>query len=368
MSERILETHNIFIDTSSANKESGSRGDDFQLHLNTQSVDASRNQFIRLTLNDFSMYKTFTDVNDNNRVFTTKTTNGTPATRTFKAALPKKNYDTIFEIASAFSNIIGKEILTSTSGAATAVIISDLTPDATTSINGTTDNIIRFSITTQNGGIDVAHGLTRFLIQFEEEEGDIFALLGGNRLYEDSEVLSSILVDLTSANVIHFKCLYPAQRSTTSHIYLRTSLTTGASETASLGQEKNIELAQEVSYSNILAKIPVNTEFCTFSSNTGKEYYVDLHQKHLNNIKLYLTDQHNRRIGRRPASSGLKTASGVDNTNAIEQSTLGNLNFNCVIRVDIVNGGPINEVHFPIDQPQIPIRKSGILVQTNRAL
>ena len=65
---------------------------------------------------------------------------------------------------------------------------------------------------------------------------------------------------------------------------------------------------------------------------------------------------------------GLKTASGVDNVNAIEQSTLGNLNFNCVIRVDIVHGGPINEVHFPMDQPQIPIRKSGILVQTNRAL
>ena len=270
MSETILETHNLFIDTSCANKESGSRGDDFQLHLNTQSIDAGRNQFIRITLNDFSMYKTFTDVNDNNHAFIMKSTNVTSATFTIKDALTKQNYDTLHDLAVNFANVVGTEIVRVSSGTATAFVVSNLTPDATTSINGTTDNIITFSITTQNGGIDVAHDLTRFLVQFEEDEGDIYALLGGNRLYEDSEVLSSILVDLTAPNTITFKCLYPAQRSTTSHIYLRTSLTTGSSETASLGQETNIDKAQEVSYSSILAKIPVNTEVFVYKANVDR--------------------------------------------------------------------------------------------------
>ena len=58
MTDKILETHALFIDTSAANKESLSRGDDFELHLNTQSIDADMGQFIRITLNEFSMYKT----------------------------------------------------------------------------------------------------------------------------------------------------------------------------------------------------------------------------------------------------------------------------------------------------------------------
>ena len=61
--ERVIDTHNIFIDTSCANKESSTNGDDFQLHLNTQSIDADRGQFIRLTLNDFTCYKTWTNIN-----------------------------------------------------------------------------------------------------------------------------------------------------------------------------------------------------------------------------------------------------------------------------------------------------------------
>ena len=63
MTDKTLETHALFIDTSAANKESLSRGDDFELHLNTQSIDADMGQFIRITLNEFSMYKTFTNVN-----------------------------------------------------------------------------------------------------------------------------------------------------------------------------------------------------------------------------------------------------------------------------------------------------------------
>ena len=43
--ERVIDTHNIFIDTSCANKESSTNGDDFQLHLNTQSIDAVTSQY-----------------------------------------------------------------------------------------------------------------------------------------------------------------------------------------------------------------------------------------------------------------------------------------------------------------------------------
>ena len=63
MTERLVRTHNIFIDSAKARVESGTKGDDFALHLNTMAVDAAQNEFIRLTLNNFAMVKSWTDVN-----------------------------------------------------------------------------------------------------------------------------------------------------------------------------------------------------------------------------------------------------------------------------------------------------------------
>ena len=354
MTDKILETHALFIDTSAANKESLSRGDDFDLHLNTQSIDADMGQFIRITLNEFSMYKTFTNVNNNNSTFVINN----DVTES-KDTLSNKNYDTIFDIATEFANVIGTRMVTDTTGTATTFAVSDLTPDATTGINGTTDNVISFKITTENpAGTPVAHAFTSFLVQFFEEEGDTFALLGGNRIYGSSPSAENSITVVIGTNDITFTCLYPAQRSTTSHIYLRTGLTTGGSETASLSQETDVQNAPEMSYSSILARIPVNSEFCVYEPNIERSYFLDLHQRHLNNIRFYLTDHKNRRIGRRPASSNTKTASG----SGTEQSTLGNLSFSCVLRVDIVQSYLPQQVQFKTEEPIVSSRSSGVLL------
>ena len=350
--EKIVSTHNIFLDSAMANKESRSRGDDFEIHLNTQAIDAVPGQFIRLTLNDFCMYKNFTDVNDNNRAFVLSTSQ----TSAFKLALTKQNYSVIHDLATDFANVLSARLLVdakaSNGNPATTVAISALTPDATTNITGTTDNIISFTLT-----FSVAHTLSAVLVQLFEEEGDAYALLGGDRLYGSTpSALNSLDITVPTTTTILVKAKYPAQRSTTSHIYLRTSLTTGSSETASLTTETDIETRDEVVYSNILGKIPVNTEFCTFASNTGKEYYIDLHQKHINYLKLYLTDQHNRRIGRRPASAFSQTASGTGTA----QSTTGNLSFNAVIRADIIQGRPDKERIFEPIAQTFPPRFSGV--------
>ena len=327
--EKLISTHNIFIDTSRAAEGNHTEGDNFILNLNTQTLDASQGEFLRLTLNDFCCYKNFTSVNKNNSVFIVDI-----GAAQGKLALTHQNYDTIFDLATEFASVLSAYLLTQATTPLGSVVISDLKPDSSTGINGTTDNIISYTINFKDGGgAPTPHGITGLLVQFFEEEGDTFALLGGNRVIGSTpSVLNSITIDTSDANSINIQCLYPAQRSTTSHIYLRTSLATQATETASLNSETDIVSANEAMYSNILGKIPVNTEFCVFNSNTGKEYYIDLKQKHISNVKLYLTDEHNRRIGRRPAQVAQKTATGT----GIAQSTLGNLNFNCVIRADVI--------------------------------
>ena len=358
MSEKIVETHNLFIDTSCANKESQSRGDNFQLHLNTQSIDASQGQFIRVSLNDFCMYKNFTDVNLNNFEFNVQDDVGLA-----KLGLTKQNYETIYDLATDFATQIGNHII-NVVGAVNAFTLTNVTPSSTASIAGTADNIIRFTLTTLSGTTPITHGLTFFSVQFPEEQGECYELLGGNRLYGDA---GSILPGVNSIKTtiglfsITFECLYPAQRNTTSHIYLRTSLTSGSAETASLTQQTDIENASEVQYSNILAKIPVNTEFCVYKANVDREFFVDLYQNHLNNIRFYITDEHNRPLGRR-ANSSLKTATGLNTTDAIDQSTLGNLSFNAVLRIDVVQGYTPNEVRFNTAPIATNPKSSGVLL------
>ena len=353
MTDKVLNTHALFIDTSAANKESLSKGDDFELHLNTQSIDADRGQFIRVSLNEFSMYKTFTNVNDNNSTFIINNSEATT-----KNSIKNQNYDTIYEIADALSNVIGNKMVADTTGSADSFTVAGLTPDSSTGINGTTDNVISFRITTKAGGVATAHNFTKFLIQFFEEEGDAYALFGGNRIYGSTPSAENSINVLIGTNFIDFVCLYPAQRSTTSHIYLRTSMTTGGSETASLSQETEISSAPEMSYSSILARIPVNSEFCVYEPNSPRCFFLDLHQKHLNNIRFYLTDHKNRRIGRRPASAGLKTAAG----SGLDQSTLGNLSFSCVLRVDVVQSYLPKELQFRSDEPIVNAKSGGVLL------
>ena len=356
MTDKVLNTHALFIDTSAADKESLSKGDDFQLHLNTQSIDADRGQFIRVSLNEFAMYKTFTNVNANNSAFIVDNS----ATAAQKVSLDHQNYDTIYEIATNFSDKLGAVMLAdSTNATANNFLVSDLAPGNTTGINGTTDNIISFKIQLRNvSNVVINHNFTTFLVQMFEEEGDAFALLGGNRIYGSTpSTQNSITVSVDSSSIT-FQCLYPAQRSTTSHIYLRTSMTTGSSETASLTQDTGIDVAPEVSYSSILARIPVNSEFCVYEPNSDRCYFLDLHQKHLNNIRFYLTDHKNRRIGRRPANTGNKTAAGT----GLDQSTLGNLSFSCVLRIDVVQSYLPKELQFRTEEPVVNAKSSGVLL------
>lgn len=351
--ERVLETHNIFIDTGDAEEESKSRGDDFQLHLNTLSIDADRGQFIRLNLVDFNMAKTFTDVNENNnKIFLSSTT--ILGQFTSNAELSKKNYETVHDLAEEVANTFSKSFITmlASSGVTTATV-SGLLPDGTTSINGTTDNIISFTLT-----FDANHGLLiPPLAIFYSGKGDSYRLLGANRETTGSTIKSGITITLPTTDSVKFNFLYPAQRATTSHIYLRTSLTTGATETAGMQYEDDISTKDEALYSNILAKIPVNTEYCTYTQSSGYEYFIDLQQKHINNIRLEITDEKNRRLGRRPADKNAKTASTSLLGAGTEQSTLGNLSFNCVIRAEIIQRQSPKELQFAIAPTGIPNNK-----------
>lgn len=366
-SEVVVHSHNIFIDTDRGEPTlATAKGDKFEIDLNTENISLDEGQHLRLTLHEFSMYKNWTNVNDNNRLSELIITD-TAAPTGVKAAitLDTQNYEFINEIAVNFSAKFKAVIDTRYALTGT---ISDLTPDATAGINGTTDNIISF---TYSAPLTAPTTLTDMIGRCPEGLGDAYALLGCNRIRDtDPSTAKSYDITITETATLltlKVKMLYPAQRNTTANIYLRTNLNTGGGETASLNDPNTPEIRSQVVHSSIFAKIPVNSEFCVFRSSTDREYFVDIPQKHLTHFRLFLTDEHNRQIGRRPTDTNANTpnffAQGLNGLSlANNQSTLGNLNFSCVIRADIIQQRKPNHAFTePFRNPTIA-HQTGLLL------
>jgi hypothetical protein len=373
-SEVIVRSHNILIDTDRGEPSSTAvKGDKFEIDLNSEGIHLDEGQYIRLTLNNFEMYKTWTNVNDNNRLtelFIGEDVGGQTVYEKRLLALDPKNYEFINDIAVEFSNKF-KNVIDTEYGI--SGVISAVTPDSTAGLNGTTDNIISFVYTaTLSGAID----LTAIYGRCPEGIGDAYALLGCNRgRSSDPDNTKSYDITITtnsaSSLVLTVSMYYPAQRSTTSSIYLRTSLNTAGAETASLNDPNTPANRSQVIQSNIWAKIPVNSEFCVFNSNTGREYFIDVPQKYLSHFRLFLTDEHNRPIGRRSVDTQANTPNylfkGLSiSSDANNQSTLGNLNFSCVIRVDIIQQSHPNQAFTaPYINPTMA-RQSGLLLNPSQ--
>ena len=67
--ETIVNTYNLFVDTSRGNS-TDSTGDNYNLNLGNAKIVCDEGQYIRLTLTQFGMHKTWTDINATNSPFT----------------------------------------------------------------------------------------------------------------------------------------------------------------------------------------------------------------------------------------------------------------------------------------------------------
>jgi hypothetical protein len=371
MSEQIVSSFNIFVDSDRGSPNSTSKGDDYHLNLTGVNLDAEKGQIIRLTVNNFSMYKTFTNVNAHNSKFFLRTKKDNPGNSNSptnpigtQLELPHKNHDTIHKIALDFAETLKTQLFIDASNndsnaTKVTLVASTLTPASTAGVAGTSNNVISFKLEFQdgnNGDAPTAHNLTDVKVQFyeklpdTEDDSDVFSLLGGNRIHKNTDTTTnSITVDSTNdPNAITFTCLYPAQRHTEQFVYLRTNLTSNSLATSSLEAGNHSHDTTNVHHTNILGRFVIDSEVVQYAAGTGREYFIDLPtQRHLNNIRLYLTDHHGRMLS----------------TFAPEQNTLGNLNFNLVLRCDIIQRRAPNEGFTPPVQRTAPARFSNPILQ-----
>ena len=323
MSQEVVSSYNIFVD-SERYLAPNSRGDNIYLPLQQTPITCADNQFIRLTLQSFSMYKNFTNVNTNNDTFRYTLdqdysgSGGQTGTINKNVALEltNQNYASLYDLAKEFGTKLASQLETHLNKTAT-LNTGSIKPANTTTLAGTTNNIISFEI-------DItAHSIAQpLVIQFKVADGDIFELLGGDRIRNSADTTTaSITADTTNANKVVITCKFPAQLSTQQNIYLRTNVSNTNIQTESFdaGNSDVVGGDNVMGGSRILGKIIIDNEFATFTSGTQMEYFVNLLQKQVNTLQLYLTDSHGRSL---PFLAG--------------QTTLGNASFECVIKVDIV--------------------------------
>jgi len=335
MAENIVNSYNLFID-SSTGRDNASKGDNYHLHLGNAGITCEAGQYIRLTLNNFTMHKTFSDIHANNSRFVVRNTTVANSTRT--GNLTHQNHISLNALAENFATQLGNEIK-ALKGLAGGVIVTPgaVTPSSTTSVGGTSNNIISFTLTYSSNHNIAATG--DVICQMYEADGEAYEILGGNRIESSTDTTTpSITITVTSATVLTVQCLYPAQRHTTSFIYLRGSGIPNTSiESTSLNDITNHRT--DTMDSDILARIEVDVEYCNYEAQTGREYFMNVKQKQLNTLNLRLTDAKNRPLGRAfGANSNTATGTGT------AQSTLGNLSFSAVIRVDIVQQRQVKEL------------------------
>ena len=260
-----------------------------------------------------------------------------------------------------------------------------------------------------------SHGIQTLNIQCLSSQGDSYCILGGLRNdntsdgtfnsfkvdlsapYPFTKIDSSgneIIQDVNSNNTrIRVRGYFPMQRMTDPYVYLRCkSSQNGGLEMTVLADALTSSNSSDITSSDIFAKLKRDVEFITYDIGTGDEYFINLQQKKLSTIQFTLTDSKNRQLGRHRTSddttnpgfnNGSGTAAGyntgtdrasiIDSTNqngrmyALSpatkfasqlQSSLGNLFFTAVVRVDIIKMSNIARLETPPLPLPLPARKA----------
>ena len=323
------------------------KGDDFRVNLGSAGITAGDGQFIKLTLQSFNMYKNFYNVNPNNSLFTISgvITSGSVAF-SGTANITRKNYKTIGDLATAFASAVSTALATLISSTAT---VSAVVPDPTLNMDDTTDRIIGFTITT-------TVSLSSLKITCYKGN-DSFMLLGVDEIISPATTSSFTITGATTSWAVAGK--YPAQRSTEEHAYLRADCVNNNLEMAGLSLGVMPTNTSSILSSDILAKIVIDHEFINFTTNSGKEFSMNLPNKTVNSLHFYITDSKGRPLGR---LLGTESSS----TGGTAQTTTGNLNCSFVVKVEIIQAYRPNKL-ITEPPPQNPLfaKKQGVLTNMN---
>ena len=382
VAEKVVESRNLFFTSDDLQPVEGDGQMPTWSFGSNPVVTRSAAQYIRLTLLNFNMYKTWTNVNITNNVVYYKF----PGVPDNFIQLDSWNYSTIHDIAQNFGNKMLAAIQTAMGYAPGSLTLTIQSPPAGAIPSGTTNNIIQIRIddTTAAGNMpsaaDVAAGTFKVICPIDTDTGQFGAvipaalqsackggdsgiLLGADRLSTTDITatpgINSFQIDTDAAqNYIVITGLYPAQRFTEPNLYLRCN---PAPDTMASGNMEKVQTLvkndNSMRGSSILAEIKQQDEMVQYSAQGEGQFFANFYQKSLPSLQLQITDSKNREF---PVYTG-------------NQTTRGNRFFTCNFRADIIMDTAYGEATTPEAQQVVlphsypPRFDSNVLVNQPRA-
>jgi len=359
----VINSFNIFVDSERASVlgHSDSTGDNVNLHFEGQQVVAGDGEMIRVSLQNFTMFNNLYMVDNTNRRVLLKTTVGL-TTYTDVIYMDIGNHISVQTIATNFMS----KVATALKARIDAVYAGnlDVTPSVISpvmsSMGAQGNKLLHGNITVPN---TLASPTISIKLQCTNSTGEAYQLLGGKRQDDITDTdFSSFLITQTvseGATIFDIKGYFPMQRMSDPYVYVRCDQSNHGLEMSVLDSVRSTQSTDLIN-SNILAKVFKDVEFITYDSNTGNEYFMNLQQRKLSTLRLSLTDSKGRKLGRTGqiggTGAGLETSAGTftDDT----QSTLGNLYFTAVLRVDIVKVSDPHKLDTMPPTPKIPATKN----------
>lgn len=348
-SQNIVNTFNLFLDSenSSVIGHGHSKGDDVHVHLEGNSIEAMDGEIIRLSLTNFTMFNNLYHIdNTNNRIRLRTASSANSHTNDQIIRLTRQNHKDFQSIVNDFATVLGNALVAEavSSGATTVTqfTVTNVAPTAT-AINANDPRLMEFTLTAKNASnVTVNHNLktdgTGVIIQCERLAGESYQILGANRLDDTSTTFQSL--DITvDAQTVTVKGYYPMQRMSDPYVYVRCENVSNGLEMGVLDSAKGVPNADVIN-SNILGKVFRDVEFISYHSQTGDEYFINLQQRRLSHLHLFLTDSKGRRLGRLTGDTS-NSAAGREGTDpgsfaSDNQATTGNLYFTAVVKVDVI--------------------------------
>jgi hypothetical protein len=309
----VVNSYNIFVDTE-RNLSQDSTGDNIHLPLGQTPITCGSNEYIRITLQEFSMYKSWNNVNSSNSTFRVADTGG-EQTKT----IIEGNYKTARKMLNLGFLPPLKEALEALVGGGKTVTLTLTNPTASSTIEDDTN------IASITAVYSSAHGYTALpQLRCYVADGKSYQLLGAKRITDPADTTTySWTATSINATTIQFDLFYPAQHATETHVYLRVNEQNTNIATSGLSSSDRDTKRTEMSSTKILGIIPIDTQYARFVAQNDLVFFTHILSKQISHLQLQITDSNGNEF---PLT---------DPT----QNTLGNRFFNCVIKVDIVSLG-----------------------------
>ena len=337
----IVNSYNIFVDTE-RNLSQDSTGDNVYLPLGQTPITCGSNEFIRLTLQEFSMYKSWNNVNSGNNKFRVSDSASVQIATVTEGnyATPRKmlnqglcgnsvsGFLPVAPLKTALENLVG--------GGITITSLAVTNPSQGDTVESST-NIASITATYSGAGHGYATSALCPKLRCYVADGKSYQLLGAKRITDPADTTtSSWTATRIDANNIRFDFFYPAQTATETHVYLRVNEQNTNIATSSLSSIDSDTKKTEMSSTKILGIMPIDTQYVRYVAGTEMVYFTNILAKQIAQLQIQITDSNGNQF---PLT---------DPT----QDKLGNRWFNCVIRVDIVSLGanPQHSINNPNTQ------------------